>query len=126
MPALIKLISTDAVDREIPLDAFPLRLGRTGKADICIDDRWVSRVHCEIDLEDQVLVIRDLGSKHGTYVNGRSVRRAELRAGDEVSLGLTRFVIRCEAGPSAGGRRPVPARAAGADGHRFPVGVRDI
>ncbi len=90
-----KLVSSGAITphREISLCAFPLRLGRCVRDGISIDDRWVSREHCEIDRQDNRLVIRDLGSKHGTYVNGRAIQSAPLSSGDEVSLGLTRFVV---------------------------------
>ena len=84
---------------EIPLKHFPLRLGRSDDADVCVDDRWVSREHCQIDRSDGELMVRDLGSKHGTFVNGRAVTLAELRPGDELSVGLSRFVVR-SAGPS--------------------------
>lgn len=98
-----KLVPTGSAGpcREIPLQVFPLRLGRTAKADVLIDDRWVSREHCEIDRQDDALVIRDLGSKHGTFVNGQTVTNAELHAGDELSLGLTRFVVYWEAADAA-------------------------
>jgi pSer/pThr/pTyr-binding forkhead associated (FHA) protein len=125
---IAKLVPTGAVAprREIVLDIFPLRLGRTGGADICIDDRWVSRTHCEIDLEHDGLVIRDLGSKHGTYVNGRMTKCSALRSGDEVSLGLTRFVVRCEADLSEARGELTTRRDAGGQDPRCPVGAREL
>ena len=90
-----KLIATGSASsrREILLFDFPSRLGRSPAADVHIDDRWVSRDHCEIDVEDHGLTGRALGSKHGTYVNGRPVTRVELHPGDELSVGLSRFVV---------------------------------
>jgi pSer/pThr/pTyr-binding forkhead associated (FHA) protein len=91
-----KLIVTGSAvsRREIPLFEFPSRLGRSPAADICVDDRWVSRDHCEIDCENESLVVRDLGSKHGTYVNGQPVTTyVQLHSGDELSVGLSRFVV---------------------------------
>ena len=96
MPAtLAKLIATGsyAAAREIVLSGFPIRLGRRVGSSIYLDDRWVSRDHCEITREDDVLTVRDLGSKHGTYVNGHEVHVAQLQPGDELSIGLTRFVV---------------------------------
>lgn len=93
-----KLIATSSVAprRIIMLHDFPLRLGRSPAADVCLDDRWVSRDHCEIDVDGHGLIVRDLGSKHGTYVNGRAVTHTELHSGDEISVGLTRFVVEFE------------------------------
>ena len=79
--------------REIVLSGFPVRVGRRLGSSIHLDDRWVSRDHCEITREEDLLTVRDLGSKHGTFVNGQEVRVAQLHPGDELSVGLTRFVV---------------------------------
>ncbi len=50
-------------------------------------DRTVSARHAEIRLEDGALVLYDLGSLNGTYVNGSKVRRSVLTDGDEIGLG---------------------------------------
>ncbi len=129
MPGVtVKLVSSGAITphREIPLCALPLRLGRAVRDGICIDDRWVSREHCEIDLEDDTLVIRDLGSKHGTFVNGRAIESAPLSSGDELSLGLTRFIVDGEAeaddSRDGSGAGRVPTWRA----HRVPAGARNL
>ena len=98
MSLAAKLIATDSLvsSREIALTEFPLRLGRGPEADVQVGDRWVSREHCEIDCVDDVLMVRDLGSKHGTFVNGRSVLEAELRPGDLLNIGITRFLVEYE------------------------------
>lgn len=95
---LAKLIATDELvpPTEFPLNHLPLRLGRGVDADVCVDDRWVSREHCVIDRIDEVLTVCDLGSKHGTLVNGEAVIRAELNPGDELTIGLTKFVVQYE------------------------------
>ena len=97
-----KLILTDVLvpPTEILLDDLPLRLGRAADADVCVDDRWVSREHCVIDRIDHVLTVCDLGSKHGTLVNGEAVMRAELNPGDELTIGLTKFVVQYELEPA--------------------------
>lgn len=82
--------------QEIDLSALPVRIGRGADADVQLGDRWVSREHCEILRAEDALLVRDLGSKHGTFVNGRSVLEAELLPGDELNIGLTRFVVEYE------------------------------
>jgi pSer/pThr/pTyr-binding forkhead associated (FHA) protein len=98
MTVCAKLIATDAVVScpEILLTTFPMRVGRSAEADISVEDRWVSREHCEIDRVDNTLVVRDLGSKHGTFVNGRPVTEVELKSGDTLNIGLSRFLVEYE------------------------------
>ncbi|MCP3961104.1 MAG: FHA domain-containing protein [bacterium] len=47
----------------------------------------VSRQHAVIEVGPRHLVLEDLGSKNGTFLNGRLVRRAHLRVGDEIGIG---------------------------------------
>jgi pSer/pThr/pTyr-binding forkhead associated (FHA) protein len=100
MPAAIaKLVATESplAPHEIRLTCFPVRVGRRVGNDVCLADRWVSRDHCEICCEAACLMVRDLGSKHGTFVNGRPVDVAPLHPGDELSVGLSRFRVQYEA-----------------------------
>ncbi len=103
MSLVRRLIAKDPLvsAREIELLEFPIRIGRGSEADVRMGDRWVSREHCEIDCVDGVLVVRDLGSKHGTFVNGRAVLEAELRPGDLLNIGISRFVVACESDSAA-------------------------
>ena len=65
-----------------------LSLGRTPDQDLVLDDPLVSRSHARLFWEGGTLFIEDLGSKHGTSVNGLRIRAAHpLTAGDEVTLG---------------------------------------
>ncbi|MHB8901378.1 MAG: FHA domain-containing protein, partial [Thermoguttaceae bacterium] len=54
--------------------------------------RWVSRRHCQLSEVDGMIVVRDLGSTHGTYINGRKIFESSLRPDDKLTLGLTSFV----------------------------------
>lgn len=98
MDALPKLVAANPMEshEEILLDALPLRLGRSPDANVCIVDRWVSRDHCEIDFVDDALVVRDLDSKHGTFVNGHPICQASLKPGDLLTIGLSKFVVQWE------------------------------
>jgi hypothetical protein len=67
--------------------------GRDVDAPIHLDDVTVSRHHAEFTVEDGVLVVRDLGSTNGTYVNGRRADTAVLDAADEVIIGRFHLVV---------------------------------
>jgi hypothetical protein len=76
-------------------------IGRTDEADICVDKTEVSRCHAMITVQGTSAVIEDLGSKNGTYVNGRQIDGpTTLNNGDEIWIGRSvarmRFLIEGE------------------------------
>jgi pSer/pThr/pTyr-binding forkhead associated (FHA) protein len=81
----------------VVLDQFPCDLGRGDDASVQINDRWLSRRHCRLVLEDGVLTVHDLGSRHGTFVNGQRISECKLLPGDELSIGLSKFVAEYDA-----------------------------
>ncbi|MBN2362477.1 MAG: FHA domain-containing protein [Deltaproteobacteria bacterium] len=69
--------------------------GRADSADLKIEDSAVSREHAAIQLEKGRLVLRDLGSDNGTWVNDEQITGPRpLQAGDEIRVGRTRLVFR--------------------------------
>ena len=46
------------------------------------------------------LVIQDIGSSNGTFVNGKRVQEASLRAGDQIRIGSLRFIVQIDGSPS--------------------------
>lgn len=78
---------------EFPLDHLPLIIGRRPDADIRVTDRWASRCHCEIAESNGALVVRDLGSSHGTLLNGHFITESSLTPGDRLTVGLTTFFV---------------------------------
>lgn len=73
-------------------------LGRGSDADIVLDDNGVSRRHAELRVDTSsgrnVLSVLDLGSTNGTFVADAPISHRALQAGDVVSLGHTRVVIK--------------------------------
>lgn len=69
-------------------------LGRGTDCDLRLVDPGVSRHHAEIRLEGDTVVLVDLGSTNGTFVNGQPVRRAALADGARVMIGRTTLVFR--------------------------------
>ena len=63
-----------------------LIIGRGGSGHICYTNRYVSGSHAELMISANEIVIQDLGSTNGTYVNGKSVQRQRLNAGDVVYI----------------------------------------
>ena len=72
---------------EIRPAGSPLRIGRDTSCDVVLADLAVSRRHARIEWQDTELVLEDLGSSGGTWVNGARVERCSLRRGDVVRFG---------------------------------------
>jgi hypothetical protein len=73
-------------DRYVPLDRTVINVGRGRDSTIVIDDRRVSRQHCQLRFRMGQFVLYDLGSRGGTLVNGARVMETVLRSGDVISL----------------------------------------
>ncbi len=70
-----------------------VRAGRHPESDIFLDDITVSRRHAEVEpTEDGRMVIRDVGSLNGTYVNRERIDEVTLSGGDEVQIGKFKLV----------------------------------
>lgn len=66
-------------------------IGRSSKVDIQIDEDSISRNHAIIEHMNDGLVVRDLNSTNGTYVNDHPIRHYTLRDGDQIKIGRTIF-----------------------------------
>ncbi len=70
-----------------------LKIGRGSASDTKIPDTGLSRVHCELTLENGVPVLRDLGSSSGTFVGNQRVDVQELSSGQKFRAGNTLFTL---------------------------------
>lgn len=73
-------------DRYVPLERTVVNVGRRRDNSVVIDDRRVSRQHCQLRYRLGQFVLYDLGSRGGTFVNGERVTEVALRSGDAISL----------------------------------------
>ncbi|GAB5456556.1 MAG: hypothetical protein Hens2KO_27850 [Henriciella sp.] len=81
----------ESVTIQLSVDALadgPVSIGRD-KADKILNDPLVSRPHCSVAFNNDRFEIRDLGSRNGTFVNGKSIgenNSTALKLGDTVEL----------------------------------------
>ncbi len=73
------------------LNASSMVIGRSSKCDIQIDQESISRNHSKIVNTGKSILVRDLGSTNGTYVNDEPVDEYVLRDGDLLKIGRTIF-----------------------------------
>ncbi len=69
------------------------RLGRNPTNDFRIPEGSISSFHCEIQVQADQILVRDLGSTNGSFINGVAVQEAELGMGDILRLGNNDFKL---------------------------------
>ncbi|MBA3469797.1 MAG: FHA domain-containing protein [Herpetosiphonaceae bacterium] len=85
---MARLITTlDGQTLSYPIGANGLQIGRSRQNDIVLNHPHVSRNHAVVELKGRDVVVRDMGSSNGTFVNGLRVKEASLRARDLVGVG---------------------------------------
>src|SRR6516162_6889350 len=81
-------------NREILVDHFPFVVGRRSENDCSLPLAFVSRRHCQFTRAGDEVLVQDLESYNGTYVNGkRAMTPMPLHHGDELTLGPCSFRV---------------------------------
>jgi signal transduction histidine kinase len=89
----------------------PLTIGRAPANDLCLSDPAVSSYHARVELRAGQVVLTDLKSKNGTFVNGTQLQGSVvLKTGDAVEMGSSSWNVRFGAGSPAAPASPGPAR----------------
>src|SRR5260221_5644666 len=66
---------------------LPVTIGRSGEfSNVVIDDKKISRQHTRLEMEQNDLIVRDLKSANGTYVNAERVEQTTLKTGDIITI----------------------------------------
>ena len=89
LPPLALLVEPPAGDcLQVPVKRSPFVIGRLNECDLTLADKRISRRHAQLLLERGGFAIEDLGSRHGTLVNGETVRHRRLAVGDRIGFGI--------------------------------------
>jgi len=89
---LLLLRQDDPSPQRIPLPRLPVTIGRSPPADIVQEGGTVSRRHCQLSVQDERLLLTDLGSTNGTFVDGVRVEGAvALQDGALLAIGAHRL-----------------------------------
>jgi hypothetical protein len=79
--------------KTIAISHEPVVIGRAPECGVVLGDTNISRRHAQVALDDGAVVVTDLGSTNGTFLNGRRVTRATVRPGDELTIGTSRLRV---------------------------------
>jgi hypothetical protein len=111
--ATIREIRPDHSSRTISFDGRPLTIGRGSDNGVVLRDGRASRHHARIDGRRGSLVLSDLGSTNGSFVNDRRIDSIALGEGDRIRVGTTTLLIEAIApatppdGPTASPSEPI-------------------
>jgi len=92
---MLKLVAnpTSPGTREFPLGPGTNYAGRGYSNDVKIEDPSVSTNHAQIIVENGRVIIKDLGSMNGTYINGMPVTEAVIHPGESIRLGAVELLF---------------------------------
>lgn len=89
-PLALRFISGKYQGGEFPLiQGRDIHIGRSNDLDMVLAEDMVSRRHARITYQTEEIIIEDLASTNGTFVNGEKIKRAKLREGDRVLIGTS-------------------------------------
>lgn len=78
---------------EVDLKKSHVLVGRSPDVDVQIDHGTVSSRHCELIVSDIAVVVKDLGSTNGSFVNGQRIEKAVLQSGQVLRLGDVKIIF---------------------------------
>jgi hypothetical protein len=74
-------------------------LGRNPTNDFRVPDASVSSFHCEIIVSEDSILVRDLGSTNGTFIDHQQIQESVIQPGQTVQLGSAEFRLEAEPAP---------------------------
>jgi len=99
MDVSLVLFKKDGSRKAFSLPSSVTVIGRCSDCDLYIPLMPISRRHCQLNHDEGVLKIRDLGSRNGTYLNGKRISEAVVEAGDYIKVGPLKFVFQIDGQP---------------------------
>lgn len=92
--AVARLVVQDGDNaRTVLIESLPFTIGRQADRNLSLPDSQVSRQHAVIHEDEEGFLIEDLGSRHGTLINGVRKDSARLRSGDRIQLGAASIAL---------------------------------
>jgi hypothetical protein len=88
MKFLLEIVAGRLAGSKHPLDATAVILGRSPSAAIsCPEDNFLSGTHCSFEVVSNAVLLKDLNSTNGTFLNGQRITQSNLRPGDIITAG---------------------------------------
>ncbi|MBE6425797.1 MAG: FHA domain-containing protein [Planctomycetaceae bacterium] len=115
-PTFVLVVYGNHLKKQIVLSETQYMIGRDSGCSVCLADTEVSRRHAVLTLEqDGRVILEDLNSLNGTFVNGKQIKRDELQPGDRIQMGGTLLLLVKERNSE------FPASSAWSEGQDHPL-----
>ena len=105
--AKLVVLSAGMTGRTHELTVDKTTIGRVEDNSFQIAEPSVSSHHCEVLLRGSDILVRDLNSTNGTYINGEKVTESVIKPGQTLRLGQIEMRLETDAPPTAPGKKPV-------------------
>jgi predicted component of type VI protein secretion system len=93
---ILEIVEGAEAGRQLPLSG-PIDIGREPSLGLPLQDTQASRRHARVSLQNNAVVVEDLGSTNGTYVNDQPIQAPRvIQPGDRVRIGLTVLQLRSQ------------------------------
>ena len=107
MQVVLVMFTAQGERRSFSLPRSMTVIGRKEDCDVRIPLSDVSRKHCRLMAEDEVLRVEDMGSSNGTFLNGMRVQEAIVQPGDSLQIGPIVFIVQIDGVPADDEIQPV-------------------
>lgn len=88
-PPRLLVLDPAGARREVPLTQLPFRIGRQTGNELVLRDSRISRQQAQIAFADDSYLLEDMGSRHGTFVNGKKINGLQpLSPKDAIDFGM--------------------------------------
>jgi pSer/pThr/pTyr-binding forkhead associated (FHA) protein len=111
--AKLVVLSAGMTGRTLELKVDKTTIGRVEDNSFQIAEASVSSHHCEVLLRGEEVVVKDLNSTNGTFINGEKISESVLKPGQTLRLGQVDLRLEADGVPSAVGAAPAPPSGPG-------------
>jgi len=100
MDVKLVLFKKNGTQKAFELPSTSSVIGRRHDCDLWIALKQVSKRHCQLSVDNGSLKVRDLGSRNGTFINGKKVEKVNAKPGDYLRVGPLTFLLQIDGRPA--------------------------
>lgn len=100
MDVTLVAFKSDGARKDFRVRGDRFTIGRQEGVDLRIPFSTVSRNHCEVVIENGSVLVRDLGSSNGTFLNDVRIQETSLAPGDRLTVGPVVLTIQIDGDPA--------------------------